>query len=121
MANLNNTTINGNLTLTSASQSPDGVDYIVERGGNNSLWWTIWSSGWKECGGIIPPQTPAIVTQTFPITFSSLPSLTATFLYGYDGGGLYEYLCPRNITTSSFQIRAYQSYCQGTAWRAEGF
>lgn len=121
MANLGDTTINGDLIVTHQALTQSGNDYVIERGGTNSLWWTRWASGWKECGGIIPPQTPALVTQTFPITFSSLPSLTATFLYGYDGGGLYEYLSPRNITTSSFQIRAYQSYCQGTAWRAEGF
>lgn len=99
------------------------ADYVIEVGSNNSnsSWYRIWASGWKECGGIVPPSTDAFVTTTFPVTFSSMPTLNVKFMYGYDGDLLYQYISPRNITTTSFQIKAYVSGCQGTAWRAEGY
>ena len=69
----------------------------------------------------MPPNAAALTTQTFPIVFTSMPAVTTTFLYSGDGTGYYQYLCPRNISTTGFTINTYVNSCQGTAWRAEGF
>lgn len=120
MANLSNMNVNGDLIVSDVLNVP-GADFVVERGTVGSSWYTIWNSGWKECGGIMPPNAAALTTQTFPIVFTSMPAVTTTFLYGNDGAGYYQYLCPRSISTTGFTINTYTNYCQGTAWRAEGF
>lgn len=97
------------------------IDYIVENGGTASNWYKIWNSGWKECGGILPPSVDAYVTCNFPFTFTSMPTLNVKFSYGNSSDALYQYLCPRNITTSSFQIKTFNSASNGTSWRAEGY
>lgn len=98
------------------------VDYVVSHGtSSNSVWYRVWASGWKECGGIVPGNTDAFVTTTFPLTFNSMPTLNVKFMYSNNGDLLYQYISPRSVTTTSFQIKAYNSGCQGTAWRAEGY
>ncbi len=49
-----------------------GIDYVVERGGDASNWYTLWKSGWLEQGGWTDEQNDMTV-------------YNVSFLKNYDG------------------------------------
>lgn len=89
---------------------------------DKNTWYNIYNDGWKECGGrLIASYNGEFRSVTFPVTFSNLPTIHTSFIYGANGSANYEYISPRNFTKSGFTTCLYVDNSIGTCWEAKGY
>ena len=95
--------------------------HVIETYQNGTEWYRVYSDGWCETGGIIPSTATTTVTTNFLKEFKEAPSVLVNFNYSKTGTANYQYICARNITTTSFVITTYVSDCSGISYLAQGY
>lgn len=111
--------------VTNKSNQTDTVTGYY-RNADGTSWYRQWSSGWKECGGILNSGTLGKTTDiTFPIAFNFVPTITYAPYGANDANSqLRGGILLNSATASKFTFVGRQNadgYINGGCWRAEGY
>lgn len=77
---------------------------VIETWTDGTNWYRVWSDGWLEQGGVIPPLSDQVYTVTYMLPFQDLTYYAHnTMEWAGAGNADWRYMCCYNRTTTSFQ------------------
>ena len=98
--------------------------YVTETYVSGTNWYRKYSDGWIEQGGYIIGNGHAVVTSTFNISFTQIPTVIKQTGYSghYDAVWNWSYAQVWNVTTTSFTHYVYTNAGGGSCrWYACGY
>ena len=103
------------MTKPSAGTTISGKQAVVTENylsSDGKTWYRKWSDGWKECGGYTSaPNTNDWydATITFPVTFTSTPTASATLYWETTGVNPTSFMWIHSKTTTQLKYKYFAS------------
>lgn len=117
-----NDKVDRNMRNVDTSVSDSVIAWQEPTAENGYTWYRKYASGWVEQGGyLIATSDSQVVTITLPIVmFDDKYNCNVSFWFAGTGTAGYQFLCPRQVTTTSFVTTIYKTSSQGSSWYVSG-